>query len=205
MTEINNYLFKKIRFVILVPVVFSLTACGRGKYPEPNVELIQDMMAGPQIKAQEGSEAGGKTVRTPPVGTVSRGQHTPEEMTLDEAEKLSNPLKTGQISVEMSLKYENSGQERYNINCAVCHGVKGDGLGILVQKKGDLLLKKPPSIITDAYKAYSDSRLYYVITYGWGLMGNYGTQITDDNERWAVVNYVRELQKQNSVQTKDGE
>lgn len=202
MREINTS-FLKNKSIPLLALLF-LSSCG-GKSENPNVELIQDMMAGPQIKAQEASETGGKTVRTPPVGAVPRGQHTPEEMTLEEAEKLSNPLKSGQVSMEVALKYENAGQERYNINCAVCHGVKGDGLGILVEKKGDLLLKKPPSLLSDAYKKYSDARIYYVITYGWGLMGNYGTQITDDNDRWAVVNYVRELQKQNSVPTKDGE
>lgn len=202
MREINTS-FLKNKSIPLLALLF-LSSCG-GKSENPNVELLQDMMAGPQIKAQEASETGGKTVRIPPVGAVPRGQHTPEEMTVEEAEKLSNPLKSGQVSMEMALKYENSGQERYNINCAICHGVKGDGLGILVEKKGDLLLKKPPSLLTDTYKKYSDARIYYVITYGWGLMGNYGTQITDDNDRWAVVNYVRELQKQNSVQTKDGE
>lgn len=207
-----NFRFLKLNLVcfsIFLLSIFTITACGRGsdyRSSKPNVELLQDMMAGPQIKAQEGSESGGKTVRTPPAGVVPRGQHTPEDMTLEDAEKLSNPLKYGEMNAELSMKYENAGQEKYNINCAVCHGVKGDGLGILVEKKGDLLLKKPPSLLTDTYQKYSDSRLYYVITYGWGLMGNYGTQITNDNERWAVVNYVRELQKQNSAKsTKVGE
>ncbi len=194
---------KEIKIAMtLLSSLLVLSSCGRGKdyrSSQPNIELLQDMMAGPQIKSQEGSETGGKTVRVPPEGTVRRGQHTPEDMKLEDAEKLSNPLKSGEMTTEMSLKYENSGQERYTINCAVCHGVKGDGLGILVQKKGDLLLKKPPSLLSETYQKYSDARIYYVITYGWGLMGNYGTQITDDNERWAVVNYVRELQKQNQA------
>jgi mono/diheme cytochrome c family protein len=116
-------------------------------------------------------------------------------MKLEEAEKLQNPLKSASLAAEMSIKYEDLGQQKYEINCAICHGTKGDGYGALVEKRGDLLLKKPPSLLDDSYKKYSDGRMYYVITYGWGLMGNYGTQITDENERWAVVNYIRELQK----------
>lgn len=188
---------QKIGRFLLPGLCFLLASC-TGKSDKPNIELIQDMMAGPQVKAQEfDASLGGQTSKLPPKGAISRNRYTPEDLQLEDAEKLSNPLKTSSMSVEDIVRFENIGQEKYEINCAICHGPKGDGLGQLVEKKGDLLLKKPPSIITDAYKQYSDARLYYVVTYGWGLMGNYGTQISEDKERWAVVNYVRQLQKLN--------
>lgn len=186
-------------FLVVLPLIF-VSACGRNsgyRSSEPNMELIQDMMIGPQIKPQEGDENGKMTAKSPPEGAIPRGYYVPEDLKLEDAEKLSNPLKSSTVTAEVALKYEDKGQQKYEINCAICHGSKGDGLGNLVKLRGDMLLKKPPSLLSDTYKKYSDGRLYYIITYGWGLMGNYGTQITDENERWAVVNYVRELQKRN--------
>lgn len=199
--------FFKIAFS--TSLILAITACGRGdgyRSEKPNVELIQDMMAGPQLKAQEMDEETGKgSVRIPPEGTVSRERHVPADLKLEEAEKLANPLKASNLPAEMALKFEDLGQKKYEIYCSVCHGSKGDGLGPLVEKQGGLLLKKPPSLLDASYKSYSDGRMYYVITYGWGLMGNYGTQITDENERWAVVNYVRELQKLGSNNSNAGD
>ena len=43
--------------------------------------------------------------------------------------------------------------------------------------------------------AYSDGRIYQAITAGKGVMGSYMSQITEAKTRWAVVNYVRTLQK----------
>lgn len=215
MFQIKGFKVSLLKTLILNSVLLGslliVTSCGRGKSyrtEEPNVELIQDMMAGPQIKAQEADENGKATVRQPPTNTVSRNRYVPEDLKLEDAEKMKNPLNDKDLAAEIAIKYENLGQEKYDINCAVCHGVKGDGLGPLVTKRGDLLLKKPPSILDSTYKNYSDGRMYYVITYGWGLMGNYGTQITDEKERWAVVNYIRQLQKLNSTasnQSKPGD
>lgn len=200
-----NLKFSKPNLILFSKVIFgfyvaSMTvACSRGagyRTDKPNVELIQDMMVGPQLKAQEyDTETEKGSVKLPPEGTVSRERYTPTDMKLEEAEKLQNPLRSASLAAEIAIKYEDLGQQKYEINCAICHGSKGDGYGALVEKRGDLLLKKPPSLLDDSYKKYSDGRMYFVITYGWGLMGNYGTQITDENERWAVVNYIRELQK----------
>ncbi len=212
-SDITN--FKAVTFNFLLKgatttlVACSFIGCGRGanyRSEKPNVELIQDMMAGPQLKAQEwDAETGKASVKTPPQGSISRERYTPEDLKLEEAEKLQNPLASTNLAAELSLKYEDLGQQKYEINCAICHGLKGDGLGALVEKRGNLLLKKPPSLLSDSYKNYSDGRMYYVITYGWGLMGNYGTQITDENERWAVVNYIRQLQKLAPNTAKNGD
>lgn len=193
-----------LKTTVLFGLFILVMGCG-GKSSQPNVELLQDMMAGPQIKPQEADANGKGTGLLPPKGAIPRERYVPEDLKLEEAEKFSNPLKSANLPAELSLKYENVGQAKYEVNCAICHGSKGDGLGPLVEKRGDMLLKKPPSLLTDTYKNYSDGRLYYVITYGWGLMGNYSTQITDENERWAVVNYVRQLQQLGSNKSNSGD
>jgi hypothetical protein len=42
--------------------------------------------------------------------------------------------------------------------------------------------------------ALSDGYLYAIVRYGRGVMGRYGDKIWLPSDRWAVVNYVRELQ-----------
>ena len=82
------------------------------------------------------------------------------------------------------------GKEKYEIYCGICHGVGGKGDGNVAGK----MLKRPPNLTSDLYKGYSEGRLYNVVTNGWGLMGGYGSQVPKENERWAIVNYVKKLQ-----------
>jgi mono/diheme cytochrome c family protein len=68
--------------------------------------------------------------------------------------------------VEMPALPAERGAELYGTYCAVCHGYQGDGNSAM---KSYLA---PPSL----------------------LMGQYGDKITRQDERWAVVEYVRSLQ-----------
>lgn len=80
------------------------------------------------------------------------------------------------------------GEELYNIYCAMCHGYTGAADGTL---KSYL---NPPALLTAQARGYSDGYLYGIIRYGRGLMGQYGDKIVRQDERWAVVDYVRSLQ-----------
>lgn len=151
------------------------------------------MLEGPDIKAQEGDADGKATVMTPPHGAIPRERYVPEKMDLNDADKLKSPKAT--LTAEELIKYEDAGSQKYNIYCAVCHGDKGDGKSKLVEIAGSSLVTAPPNLLQGKYDAYTDGRLYYVITYGWGLMGNYSNQISDEKDRWAVVDHVRQLQK----------
>lgn len=173
-------------------VAGGLLACQAGE-DQSNIELIQDMMVGPQVKTQEGvgKNLSEPSVKVPPKGTVPR-DYTPSPVKKNDlatAENLKNPLKN--LSAEDVIKYEARGLEQYQIYCGVCHGMEGNGDGPISSK----MLKAPPSLVQDTYVNYTDGRLYYVVTEGWGLMGSYASQITDINDRWAVVNYVRQLQR----------
>ena len=55
--------------------------------------------------------------------------------------------------------------------------------------------RKPPSLLTDLIKGYPDGRIFHIITEGQGLMGAYIYQLPKIDDRWAVVNYIRSLQK----------
>lgn len=82
------------------------------------------------------------------------------------------------------------GRERYDVVCAVCHGVAGDGDSVVASKMG---LKPAPSLHDDRIRALPGERIYQIITEGYGLMPRYAPMLPP-RERWGVVAYVRALQ-----------
>ncbi len=166
----------------------TLAACNGGKN-QTNIEVIQNMMDQVTIKSQDWDPKQGDKLqmRAPPAGTVARG-HTPYKYLTDPqgAWKQPNPL-VGNTSEEI-VKL---GKAKYDIYCAVCHGDKGGGDGTVAEK----MPVKPRNLLSADAKAYSDGRMYHAITAGIGLMGSYAGQIPDEKARWAIVNYMRTLQR----------
>jgi mono/diheme cytochrome c family protein len=55
--------------------------------------------------------------------------------------------------------------------------------------------------VTNRIINYSDGRIYHIITTGQNVMPSYSRQITKE-ERWAIVDYIRVLQRaQNASQS----
>ncbi len=172
----------------------ALTACGpRGN--KPNVELIQDMMESPAIKAQEydAESPHGRGMRVPPEGTAPVGfQPYTYGTDIEAASKQINPI-AGQYD-EATLKI---GQRYYETNCALCHGFKGEGGEAAKSSISAKMALKPPAVVSDKVKGWTDGHLYHVITKGQGVMGPYASHIPQ-KFRWQVVNYIRFLEKQES-------
>jgi mono/diheme cytochrome c family protein len=91
------------------------------------------------------------------------------------------------------------GQERYNIFCAPCHSLAGDGKGI-VPKRGFL---PPPSFFAEHVLDFTDGYIYEVITKGVRNMPSYKKQIPNVEDRWAIVAYVRALQRTQTATIND--
>ena len=158
------------------------------------------------VKAQEGHNTGEILMKSPPKGTRARNRryypYTRDPLTA--GKKLKNPL----VVTPEILK---QGQSHYESYCIYCHGTKGDaGEGATVAPK---MVIKPPSLLSDKAKSYSDGRIYHIIYEGQGLMGAYHIQLETSeqallspksknfdrdykgsNNIWAVVHYVRSLQ-----------
>lgn len=83
------------------------------------------------------------------------------------------------------------GQEMYDRYCFVCHGTTGAGDGPVI---GPDVFPMGMSLITGNAPGRSDGYTYGIIRVGRGLMPAYGSRTTDA-ERWAIVNYVRQLQR----------
>lgn len=179
--------------VIAIALAGAMTAACTKKTPElskePNVELIQDMMDSPALKAQdyEPSDRSKASSRLPPPGTVPVG-YKPYKYAGNAAEaaaKLKNPLSGNTTAEVLEL-----GRRKYDIYCAVCHGYTGAGDGPVAPK----MALKPPPLLSDKVKGMNDGAIYHIITDGQGVMSSYAYQLVNEKDRWALVNYVRSLQ-----------
>jgi mono/diheme cytochrome c family protein len=94
------------------------------------------------------------------------------------------------------------GQERFGIYCAPCHGLSGDGNGVVAERAKALEANTlaPPSFHTDAIRHMPDGQMYSTITNGVRFMPVYRQSIPLD-DRWAIVTYVRALQLSQASRT----
>lgn len=83
------------------------------------------------------------------------------------------------------------GQERFNAYCAMCHGMTGEGDGMIVRRG----FRRPPSFHSEQLREGTASAAHFfdVITNGWGAMPAYNAMIPAE-DRWKVIAYVRALQ-----------
>ncbi len=124
----------------------------------------------------------------PPENTVKRGWIPyPYENTLEGKElartELVNPIDSSMIKSNME-----TGKELYDVYCAVCHGTKGDGQGILVKR--EKILGVPNYKDRDINAATT----FHVLYYGLNSMGSYASQL-NERERWLGSEYVVKLRE----------
>jgi mono/diheme cytochrome c family protein len=96
----------------------------------------------------------------------------------------------GVIPVEVNATMMARGAQRYDISCRPCHGALGDGNGI-TKKLG-------MGVVANLHDArivqLADGEIFNTITHGKNLMNGYGANINVE-DRWAIVAYVRALQR----------
>jgi mono/diheme cytochrome c family protein len=93
-------------------------------------------------------------------------------------------------AVTVDLALLERGRDRYEIYCAPCHGTTGDGNGITKQYG----MGATPNYHDDRLRKMAEGEIYNTITVGKGNMLSYADKLTPD-ERWAVIAYVRALQR----------
>jgi mono/diheme cytochrome c family protein len=149
-------------------------------------QIRQDMADQPKNTPLSPSPffADGRSERPLIENTVARGSIADEDLFVA---KESNAF-----PLPLTPELLKRGQERYKIFCAPCHGVQGDGNGMIVMRG----MKRPPSF-TDPHDArlrqVPNGYLYDVVTNGFGAMLSYSAQIPP-SDRWAIIAYVRALQ-----------
>ena len=82
------------------------------------------------------------------------------------------------------------GQQSFTIYCAPCHGALGDGNGITKQYG----MGATPTYHDERLRKIADGDIYNTITHGKNNMLSYADKLKPE-ERWAVIAYVRALQR----------
>jgi cytochrome c553 len=176
---------KKVTFYSLM-VVFSLTTLSCFDSSKPNYQFFPNMYESVGYSTYEQSDAfaNGIEAQIPVEGSIPRGWVPYEyEDTNEGYESAKNNL----ISpLELSEKNIKKGKELYNIYCAVCHGPKGDGQGILMKREKFL------GIPSYADRDITTGSIYHVIYFGKNAMGSYANLLNEE-ERWQVTAYVETL------------
>jgi mono/diheme cytochrome c family protein len=127
-----------------------------------------------QEKKEPAPPAAGNTVETP------AAPKAPVMTDADKAKK--NPVRFTEVSVDR-------GKKIFNTQCALCHGMKGDGKGDLA---ADMKLTMSDFSKPETLKDRTDGEIYWVITNGKDQMPGQGERMTDVR-RWNLVNYLRAL------------
>jgi mono/diheme cytochrome c family protein len=166
----------------LLPLALALTACPR----------LDPMQRQQKVKPYRSSPyyADGLGMRAPPAGTVPYGVLPPEEVRTG----LGPDGKAVAIApLPVDAKLLARGRDRFEVTCATCHGLLGDGES---QVALNMSLRRPPSL--HAFRDVPDGHVFRVISEGFGLMPSYAAELSVE-DRWAVVAYVRALQLSQSA------
>jgi cytochrome c5 len=102
---------------------------------------------------------------------------------------LTIPKDSNAFPLPVTAELLQRGQQRYAIYCTPCHGIQGDGLGMVAMRG----MKHPPSYHQDRLRNEPVGYLYDVVTNGFGAMYGYSSQIPP-RDRWAIIAYMRALQ-----------
>jgi hypothetical protein len=134
-----------------------------------------------------------KTAQVPPAGTIPVGfKRFDYPNNKDGYEKASLEVTNMLANTPKNLA---DGKALFTTFCSPCHGVTGQGDGLVVQHG----YPPPPSYSKGqssrggAMKDLTDGKIYHTITYGVNAMGSYASQVAPE-ERWKIVMYVHHLQ-----------
>jgi mono/diheme cytochrome c family protein len=199
-------------YVFAIVATVSILGFRGSNSTKPPLEVFPDMDRQARYKPQAGNEffADGRNDRPVPANTVARGDYFNQAEVFSaefEDETLGDTVfnqgkaadgafvKTLPLEVSHTLMAE--GKAKYDIFCAVCHGAAGDGNGVT----------KPYGVLAASYhddrlRSVEDGYLFDVITNGKGLMLPFNDRITPE-ERWAIVLYVRALQRSQNADAKE--
>jgi mono/diheme cytochrome c family protein len=206
-----RYVWITFAFVLITAV--SILGFRGSNSKRPPLEVFPDMDRQPKYKPQAESDffANGMTDRPLPANVVSRGRTVdPAQEFLGADDHMYRGLKPGGSAangdwargfpegIELNEVFLKRGQERFTLFCTPCHGRLGDGNGITKQYG----MGATPSYHIDLIRNQAEGEIFNTITNGKNTMLGYGDRIPP-RDRWAIIAYVRALQRAHQGTTDD--
>jgi mono/diheme cytochrome c family protein len=174
---------------LIVGAAAVLVACNPDP-KKPGYEYMPDMYYGPAFEAYSvNADASSTSALKPAEGSIPRGFEPYDLPNTPEAYAASKGRNLGIASMTLTEQDAAKAAELYRIFCSHCHGEKGDGNGILVEREKILGV---PSYAADRLPDITDGSIYHVITHGKGVMGAHASQISPA-ERKLIVAHVLKL------------
>lgn len=187
--------FKHISLLILGLI---LAGCQGMPSEKPPIHINPNMDWQPKFKAQDKNTffEDNRGMRTPVEGTVARG------LLNSDVAYHQGVTESGAYVVKAPVEYTRAflyrGKERFEIFCQPCHGAAGAGDGIVVRSG----LVPPPSFNDAVVRDMPDGQIYSAMYNGVRTMSSYRHQIPAE-DRWAIVAYIRALQRSQSATAAD--
>jgi mono/diheme cytochrome c family protein len=168
-----------IRFGCYALLAFAVVGC----HP--------DMWIQPKHKAQDASDffEDGASSRLPVKGTVAFGDIKDNDAYY---RGYVNGKLVDTLPVPLTKELLERGQERFEVFCKHCHGMLGDGQGMIAQR-GFNVERTVATYHTDRLRQMPVGHFFDVITNGYGAMFPFSDRIPVE-DRWAIVSYIRVLQ-----------
>ncbi len=185
-----RYAYLVLAFVVVATV--SILGFRGSTSTKPPLEVFPDMDRQAKYKPQAASAffADGRADRPIPPGVVARGDLR------DDAHLYTGKAADGSFasgfpsSLSIDARFLELGRARYNVSCLPCHGAVGDGNGI-TKSYG---MGATPTYHDDRLRNMPEGEIYNTIVHGKGNMLSYADKLNAE-ERWAVIAYVRALQR----------
>jgi mono/diheme cytochrome c family protein len=189
----------------LIP--FAIAAKARNSFSsEPHVHIFGDMDFQPKFKSDTAADlfGDGRANRGELAGTVARGNLKADELFYQGLE--NGAWTTGfPAQLEINEGLVKRGQTRYNIYCSACHGYDGRGTGTVPQRvaaAGGAWQARNLVEAGGASVQMPNGQLFNTISNGFNTMMGYAQQIPPA-DRWAIVLYVRALQRSQNATLDD--
>jgi mono/diheme cytochrome c family protein len=182
----NQAMSRNFNFGFIIFTCLLMVSCFDPS--KPNYQYFPNMYESVGYETYEESKAfsNGFEMQLPVEGTIPRGWIPYEYEDTNEGYDLA---KTNLFSpLKKDEKNLSQGKELYAIYCAVCHGSKGDGQGILTKREKFL------GIPSYADRDITEGSVYHVLMHGRNLMGSHASQV-DVKERWQITQYVMSLRE----------
>jgi mono/diheme cytochrome c family protein len=178
---------------LLVLAAAALSGCAQQTTRNTPIEVWPDMDRQDKSKPQQESKFFGdhRATRMPVPGTVARGFLKEDEAYYT---GIVASQYIGRNPETINADLLKLGQMKFNTYCSPCHDRTAHGQGIVAQKA---VTWQPTNLHEDRVKAMVDGEIFSVITQGRRSMPSYRFQITE-KDRWAIVAYLRALQRTTS-------